>query len=128
MDRLQKLAGQVPCEAPTAPSSPPRSLRFRLPDTQRGALVTDYQNGTPTTELTGRYQLSKGSVLQILEAAGIQMRRQGLTDDQATRAVQLYEAGLSLAQVATRLHSAPTTINRALVARGVMLRGRHDRI
>jgi len=127
LDSLHKLAGQASYDEVAQSASKPRSLRFRMADVQRQALVDDYVNGTPTTELTSRYQLSKGSVLQILEAAGVQMRRQGLTDDQVHEAVKLYTSGLSLAAIAGRLDSASTTVNRALVAQGVILRGRHDR-
>lgn len=127
LDRLNKLAGQTPSVVPQPPTASPRSLRYRLSDTQRQAIVRDYQNGTPTTELTRRFQLGKGTVLKLLEEAGADMRRQGLTGAEITEAVRLYQAGLSLAKIATQLDSAPTTINRALVSCGVRLRGRHDR-
>ena len=49
-------------------------------DAVRQALVEDYLNGIPTTQLTTKYSLGKGSVLQILEDAGVPMRRQGLNE------------------------------------------------
>lgn len=52
------------------------------------------------------------------------MRRQGLSETEADEAVRLYESGLSLARAATQIGSAPTTVNRALQARGVRLRPR----
>lgn len=128
MDCLDKLAAQVsfPVPEPLRPSQ--RNLRFRLNEAQRQALVVDYRNGTPTTQLTSRYQLSKGSVLEILADGGVEMRRQGLTETQTSEATRLYESGHSLAAIATKLNSAPTTVNRALTARGVRLRGRHERL
>lgn len=110
------------------PTTPPRRLRFRLDEVTRVALVDEYLAGTPTTELTIKYALSKGAVLQILGESGVAMRRQGFVDAQADEAVRLYESGLSLAKVANEIGSSSTTVNRALVARGVTLRGRHDRV
>ncbi len=126
MDHLSKLAAQVSFPVPQPAPPTQRCLRFRLTDAQCQALVADYRNGTPTTELTSRYHLSKGSVLKILDEAGVEMRRQGLTEPQTDEAVRLYESGLSLAAIAAKLNSAPTTINRVLVARGIRLRDRHD--
>ena len=77
---LAELAGQAPRTAPKQPHAPPRRLHFRLTDAVRQALVEDYLNGIPTTQLTTKYSLGKGSVLQILEDAGVPMRRQGLNE------------------------------------------------
>jgi hypothetical protein len=91
-----------------------RSLRFRLTNEQRAALVADYEAGVPTTELTTRYGLAKGTVLRLLEEAGIAMRRQGLSKGVAEQARLLYESGLSVAAVGERLGQAPTSMARAL--------------
>ena len=122
---LAELAGQAPSTAPKQPHAPPRRLHFRLTDAVRQALVEDYLNGIPTTQPTTKYSLGKGSVLQILEDAGVPMRRQGLNEAEVDEAVRLYESGMSLARVATQLGSEPTTVGRALHARGVRLRPRH---
>jgi hypothetical protein len=93
-------------------------------------LVVDYKAGTPTTQLTLKYGLSKGSVLDLLERAEVKMRRQGLDQRQAEAAVRLYETGLSLARVTKALGGAgsSSSVARALRARGIPLRGRHERI
>lgn len=121
---LAELAGQAVSPAARQPQAQPRRLHFRLTEDVRQALVEDYLNGIPTTELTSKYSLGKGSVLQILEDAGVSMRRQGLGEAEIDEAVRLYQSGLSLVRVAKSLDSAPTTVNRALQARGVRLRPR----
>jgi hypothetical protein len=85
-------------------------------------LVADYEIGLPTTELTTRYGLAKGTVLRLIEEAGIPMRRQGLSQDVAEQARLLYESGLSVAAVGDRLGQAPTSVARALRRIGVTLR------
>ena len=99
-----------------------RSLHFRLTHQQRAALVTDYESGLATTELTTRYGLAKGTVLRLLEEAGVAMRRQGLSENLAENARLLYESGLSVAAVGERLGEAPTSVARALRRIGVTLR------
>ena len=68
-----------------------RSLHFRLSKEQRAALVDGYAAGVPTTQLANDYGLAKGTVLRLLEEAGVSMRRQGLSDEMAERAKLLYE-------------------------------------
>ena len=99
-----------------------RSLHFRLTNEQRAALVADYETGLPTTELTTRYGLAKGTVLRLLEEAAIPMRRQGLSAEMAEQARLLYESGLSLTAVGEQLSQAPTSVARALRRIGVTLR------
>lgn len=122
MRRLDGLAGStVERDGSPAKTRRPR-LQFRLAEQDRAALVRDYLNGTPTTKLTESYGLGKGSVLEILEAEGVKMRRQPLTDEQVAMALRLYAEGKSLAQVAKAIGSAPTSVGRALKTRGMRLR------
>ncbi|HEY2089952.1 MAG TPA: hypothetical protein VGH54_28515, partial [Mycobacterium sp.] len=53
-------------------------------------LVQDYEAGTPSTELTERYELGKGTVLKLLRAHGVTIRRQGLSPAQIQEATALY--------------------------------------
>ncbi|MGX7678350.1 hypothetical protein ACSMXN_05590 [Jatrophihabitans sp. DSM 45814] len=46
----------------------------RLDETVIAELVQTYRDGIPTTQLTGRYGLAKGSVLKLLRAHDVQMR------------------------------------------------------
>ncbi len=107
------------------PYSPHRLLQ-RLDAETRAHLVRDYESGTPTTELTKIYSLSKASVLLLLQEAGVNMRRQGLNEEQTAEAVRLYGSGLSLVRVGERLGFGPSSVAAALRAAGITLRGRHD--
>lgn len=104
----------------------PYRLGQRLDPQIRQQLARDYEAGIPTTELTQIYRLSKPSVLKLLQAAGVSMRRQGLDQEQTAEAVRLYRSGLSLVRVGERIGFGPTSVANALRAAGVRLRGRHD--
>lgn len=67
--RLEKLPKQVntgQVSGRSEGSYTPFRLVQRLDAETRGQLVRDYESGTPTTELTKAYRLSKGSVLLLL--------------------------------------------------------------
>jgi hypothetical protein len=85
-------------------------------------LVADYKRGISTPKLCKQYDLSKWSVLKILNDHGVSMRFQSLTDEQIDQAVERYQAGDSLATIARHLGSSPTTVQRALISRGVAIR------
>jgi len=90
-------------------------------------LVQEYQDGTPTTTLTKRYQLGKGTVLRLLASQGVSMRRQSLTPEQILEAARLYGSGLSLAQVGHQLGCDHGAVWRALKAAGIPMRDSHGR-
>jgi len=70
------------------------------------------------------YGISKASVLKLLADAGVPMRRQPLTAAQVTEAVDLYQAGLSLAKVSELLTLPHESVRRALIDAGVRMRSR----
>jgi len=124
IDRIVVGLGTLPSERRREKGT--HRLRHKLPqrldpDTVN-CLVTDYNAGVPTTQLTKRYGLGKGSVLRLLSDAGTTMRRQPMSDVQVDHAVQLYESGLSLTQVGDQLGIHSSTVWRALRARGVTMR------
>lgn len=106
----------------------PYLLRHRVDDKTLDQLIQDYVDGMATTELTGKYRLSKASVLKILEDSGTPMRRQGLSAEQLAKATALYQSGLSLAVVGDRLGVWPSSVGNSLRRAGVPLRpGRRGR-
>jgi hypothetical protein len=108
---------------PDARSQPQRyKLDQRLDASARARVVTDYEAGTPTTALTGKYGLSKASVLRLLHQAGAEMRRQPFSEQEVDEAVRLYASGLSVTAIGSRLEAHPSKVKRALRARGVALR------
>lgn len=116
------------CRVGDAAPLQPRTLRFRLDDTERTRLVADYEAGIPTTQLAANYDLAKASVLRLLRSSNVTVRRQGLNCDEAAQAQVLYESGLSLAAVGDQLGLAPTSVSRALVRAGVTLRPGRRRV
>jgi DNA invertase Pin-like site-specific DNA recombinase len=64
------------------------------------------------------------SVIRLLEANGITLRRQPLTREQAERAVDLYQAGHSLTTIEKIVDLSRESIRRALIEAGVKMRPR----
>jgi len=91
-----------------------RQLDRRLSPTVIAELVAAYEAGTPTPELCRQFSLSKGEVLNLLREAGVQMRRQPVTETEITQAVTLRDEGLSYDEIARRLGKAQTTVWRVL--------------
>lgn len=77
-------------------------------------LVVDYQAGVSSPELQKRYGLSKGTVLRLLNEAGVEMRRRGLSAEQLGEVVRLYESGMTIREVARDLGVPKTTVQNAL--------------
>lgn len=57
-------------------ATPPRRHRVadRLDESIILQMVKDYGDGIPTTQLTSRYGLAKGTVLKLLRERGVTMR------------------------------------------------------
>src|SRR6201993_1196207 len=87
-------------------------------------LVQAYRDGASTTELRRRYDLSQGSVIKILHGHGVEMRGQGLADDDIPTAIDLYRDGATLAQLGERFGLSLNAVRRALMAGGVTMRAR----
>jgi hypothetical protein len=68
------------------------------------------------------YCLGKGTILHVLASRGVKMRRQPLTPEQITAAVEHYQAGWSLKRIGTELGADYTSIHRALQRSGVPMR------
>lgn len=129
--RIEKLVDMVtglPSGCARVSEYRPHQIDRRLDVETKAQLVRDYQAGIPTTALTSKYSLSKATVLQLLRDADVAMRRQGLSEPDASEARRLYETGLSLARVGAELGYAPTSVANALRKAGVQLRGRHERL
>jgi hypothetical protein len=87
-------------------------------------LVQTYRDGASTTHLRQRYDLSQGSVIKILHEHGVEMRGQGLAEDDVPMAAALYRSGKTLAQVGDRFGVSPNAVRLALVSVGVAMRPR----
>jgi IS30 family transposase len=57
----------------------------------------------------------------------VQIRNQGLTEEQIAEAVRLYESGLSLAEVGAKVGVDHGTVRRQLLRHSVTMRDTHGR-
>lgn len=94
----------------------------RLSDTARADVVSRYSAGETSTALAKEYNVAKSTILGILRANSVVVRRQPLTKQQVAEAARLYEAGSSLSQVAEALKVNQETMRMAIIKVGVVLR------
>ncbi|MCR8669893.1 hypothetical protein [Agrococcus sp. HG114] len=68
------------------------------------------------------YAVAKSTIIGILRANNVIVRRQSITADQVSEAARLYESGLSLSQVAEALKVNQETMRVAIMKVGVEIR------
>lgn len=100
----------------------PRRKWKRLNDEARAQVVARYSAGETTTVLAKDYDVAKSTIIGILRANKVVVRRQPLTAEQVSQAAHLYESGLSLSQVATALGVNQETMRVAIMKAGVEIR------
>jgi hypothetical protein len=106
------------------PIGPMHRIDRRLSAGTITELVQAYRDGASTTELRCRYEISQGSVIKILHEHGVEMRNQGLAENDVSTAAELYRGGSTLAQLGERFGVSPNAVRRALVAAGGVMRPR----
>jgi hypothetical protein len=99
----------------------------RLSEATIQQLVSDYRDGTPTTVLTSRYNLGKGTVLRLLRPNGAAIRHQPLSPDQVAEVIRLYREGWSLSKVAQHIGRHDSLIHLALKRARTPRRDSHGR-
>lgn len=123
-DLQERIAESPPRPQLSGQDGPkPRSKRF-LNTQDITDIVTRYEAGETTQQVGARYGISKTRVATILREQGIAIRRQGLTDEQAREAAELYVSGRSLAWLAVHFGVSNTTIAAKLRHQGIQLRPR----
>lgn len=111
---------------PRPPSQPPRRISRRLSQENIAQLCADYHAGVTTRQLSDNYGIGKTTVTRLLRENGIQLRHQGLDATQISRAVELYQSGASVAQLASKLGVHASSAYDALRAAGVAFRTAHQ--
>jgi DNA-directed RNA polymerase specialized sigma24 family protein len=76
-------------------------------------------------ELATEFGVSRQTVAAHLRRAKAPVRRQGLSQKQATEIVALYEAGWTSRELADRYGVSTDTVLRTLHRQGVKIRSRH---
>ncbi len=94
----------------------------RLSDEARADVANRYVAGETSTVLAKEYGVAKSTILGILRAGSVVVRRQALTTEQVSEAARLYESGLSLSRTAEQLNVNQETMRIAIIAAGVDLR------
>jgi hypothetical protein len=94
----------------------------RLSDDVRADVVARYGAGETSTTLADEYGVAKSTILGILRANNVVVRRQPLEPAVVTESVRLYESGLSLSQVAARLEINQETMRVAIINAGAHVR------
>lgn len=116
-------ADTLPDDAQTSRGTPARRRKWkRLNDDARAQVVARYSAGETTTVLAKDYDVAKSTIIGILRANNVVVRRQPMTVDQVSEAARLYEAGLSLSQVAEALGVNQETMRIAIINVGVKIR------
>lgn len=105
-------------------SGEPRFTRVwnRLGDETRTEVTKRYEAGETTTVLAANYGVAKSTIISILRAKRVVVRRRPLAPEQVSEAARLYETGLSLSKVAKQLQVIQETMRVAIIASGTTLR------
>ena len=85
-------------------------------------VVERYAAGETSTALAGYFKVAKSTILGILRANDVVVRRRALAPETVVEATRLYGSGLSLSQVAEQLGVNQETMRVAILAAGVSLR------
>lgn len=83
-----------------------------------------YREGTLLRELAARFGVHHLTAAANLVHRGEPVRGRALNDGQACEAVDMYEGGMTLAEVGRELGVSQGAVRRAVAARGVTIRPR----
>ena len=103
----------------------PTRVRKRLSSNEEAELIAAYREGEAVTALATRFRIHHSTVSKLLKRQGISRSARMLNSIQVSRAIELYQSGLSLARVANRLHCSPGTIRNTLESVGIERRDCH---
>lgn len=111
---------------------PSRPARHRSAAVKLGApgiatIVAEYVAGASASELAAKYDISKPTVLKLLNEHGVTRRRRLFCADKQAMAAELYASGLSLEAVGEELGFSAKTILTALRQAGIERLNSHGR-
>ncbi|MDQ1130690.1 hypothetical protein [Microbacterium sp. SORGH_AS_0888] len=101
-----------------------RGKTSATPSTLVAEIVGKYESGATTPTLCAEYSISKGGLLTLLRDAGVQLRRQPLSDEQVYEAAGLYMGGESMTAIADHFDVSYNGIRQAFVRAGIERRPR----
>ena len=104
------------------------TLRTQLGRSESTDLAADFANGIKISGLIEKYGISRSSVYEHLKKNGVELDKNLLEEQRIDRAVELYQAGMTLVEVAKEIGSNRTSVREALKGRGVPRRARGTRV
>lgn len=124
---LEKRYEALGSAVPRLTYVPSPGRKRHLAQAEVDEIVAQYRAGRHSTQLAKEHGLAKETVLKLLRANGVKMRRQGLTSEQIDHAEALYKAGQSLARIGEKFSVDHGTVWHQLRKRGVQMRDPHGR-
>jgi hypothetical protein len=111
---------------PIHPGRAPLQVQHRLTGAEVDQLVERYQAGATIRILVGEFKISRCTAMDHLERRGVPRRAcvAMLTEPDVAKAHQLYQSGLSLAQVGKHFGVHGETVRRAFKKAGLAVRPR----
>lgn len=86
-----------------------------------------YQGGAQVKDLAERFGVHRVTITTLLRRQGVTLRKPGLTTDQIAAACRLYRSGWSVSRLGAKLGVDGTTVWRALITAGVIMRSPNER-
>lgn len=99
-----------------------------LTKAQSSSLAAAYRRGTRVIELARRYEIRRQTVHEHLKKHGLTKPVNVFTPEQGDRAAELYQSGMTLAEVADAIGSNNRSVTLALEERGIRRRPRGVRV
>ena len=97
-----------------------------LNDTEIAKLIEGYKAGATVYELADRFAVKRETTSNHLKANGVDLNYRFISPGDLQQMIDLYETGLSVADVAKRVGRHHSGVWRALSKAGVQMRGTHD--
>lgn len=125
LEELQRLYAHI--QASPEAERPSRETHIhnverRLGPEQVERLLAQYAAGDSAQEVGRAFSVGAASVMRLVRQHGLEVHEYKLTTSVIREAAALYESGLSVQRVATRLGVAKPSLLRALKAAGVVMR------
>lgn len=100
-------------------AAPKWKVRTSLPSACRAALIADYEDGVGVLQLARAYGVHRDTVRGYLNESQIERRRRSLSIERQREAIELYQAGRTLEEVAGLVGTSKKTVLRVLGDHGV---------
>lgn len=94
----------------------------QLRSARQAELIADYEEGVPVKAISAKYGVHRGTIPALVRRSGVAVRVPGLDAEDHTRALSLYESGMTLVQVARHMGIGDDAVRRAVLIQGGQIR------